>query len=179
MSPRSQLSPLFLPLALAALLASAPALPAPPADAPPRIEVRYDHPERFSEFSGFNTGLSRSDSAAWLKTLQRHITRQADRTLPAGQQLDVTITELKRAGGYEPWHGPQFSDVRIVRDIYPPRIDLSFRLTDADGRELASGNRQLRNPAFMMSTSRYRDDELRYEKALVDDWLRREFGRRS
>lgn len=176
MSPRLLLH--MLSLSLAALL-SPPSMSAPSADTGPRIEVRYDHPERFSEFSGFNAGLERKDSAAWLKALRAHLTRQADRTLPAGQRLDITITELRRAGSYEPWHSPRFSDVRIVRDIYPPRIDLSFRLTDAEGRELARGSRQLRDPAFMMSSNRYPGDELRYEKALVDDWLRREFGRRS
>ena len=84
--------------------------------------------------------------------------------------------KLKLAG--EPWRGPRFDDVRIVKDIYPPRISLSFRLTDAEGNVVKEGKRELRDLAFMMKINMsFRDDSVRYEKALLDDWLRAEFPR--
>jgi hypothetical protein len=70
-------------------------------------------------------------------------------------------------------------DVRIVRDVCPPRIDLRFRLTGADGVMVKDGERKLRDMAFLMSTVSYRDDPLRYEKALIDTWLERELPRPS
>jgi len=60
------------------------------------------------------------------------------------------------------------------RDAYPPRIDLTFRLTAADGSLLKEGERKLREPVFALTGSAYRDDPLRYEKALLDTWLERE-----
>ncbi len=84
---------------------------------------------------------------------------------------------MQRAGGFEPWRGPQAADVRIVRDIYPPRIDLRFKLLGADGKLLREGSRQLRDASFMMRPDLYPNDPLRYEKTLLDDWVRAELGR--
>jgi len=65
-----------------------------------------------------------------------------------------------------------------VKDIYPPAIKLVFRLTDAEGNVLKEGKRELRDLAFMMKISMtFRDDSVRHEKALLDDWLRSEFPR--
>jgi hypothetical protein len=89
-------------------------------------------------------------------------------------RLEVHFTDVQRAGSFEPWRGPQAADVRIVRDIYPPRIDLRFGLLDADGKLLREGSRQLRDATFMMRPDLYPNDPLRYEKTLLDDWLREE-----
>ena len=40
----------------------------------------------------------------------------------------VTVTNIDVAGDIESWRGPGRCDVRIMKDTYPPRIDLSFRL---------------------------------------------------
>ena len=98
--------------------------------------------------------------------------------MPEGHTLSVTFTDIDMAGDFEPWRGVRFDDVRIVKDIYPPRIVLSFRLTDADGNVVKQGKRDLRDIAFMMKiTMGFRDDSVRHEKALLDDWLRSEFPR--
>ena len=68
----------------------------------------------------------------------------------------------------ESWRGPGRCDVRVMKDTYPPRIDLTFRLVDGDGKELRAGSRKLRDSIT---------DHLRYEKALLGDWLRHELGR--
>jgi hypothetical protein len=61
-----------------------------------------------------------------------------------------------------------------VKDIYPPRIDLSFSLAAGDGKVIKEGERRLRDPAFLAGANQYPDDPLRYEKALIDRWLERE-----
>ena len=67
--------------------------------------------------------------------------------------------------------------MRIVRDIYPPRLGLEFRLLDPAGRVVRSGSRALSDLAFLLKiTGGFRDDPLRHEKALLDDWLRAEFA---
>lgn len=63
----------------------------------------------------------------------------------------------------------------MVKEIYPPRIQLAFRLTDAAGDVVKEGGRELRGLRLM--TRGFADDTLRHEKALLDDWLRSEFTR--
>jgi hypothetical protein len=66
-------------------------------------------------------------------------------------------------------------DVRFLRDIYPPRITLQFTLTDANGQVIDQGERRLSDTGYLFNSSLPSNtDPLRYEKRLLDDWLRRE-----
>jgi hypothetical protein len=107
-----------------------------------------------------------------VNALGQYLAEQAAPRLPAGQRLEVRITDVQRAGGFEPWRTR--TDVRIVRDIYPPRIDLEFKRLAADGSTLQSGTRKLRDNTFLMRPDMHPNDPLRFEKALIDDWLRKE-----
>lgn len=68
--------------------------------------------------------------------------------------------------------------MRVVRDIYPPRIDLEFMLRDADGTVLREGRRDLRDAAFLAHANRRSGDPLNFGKALLDVWVAREFPQR-
>ncbi|KQP21496.1 DUF3016 domain-containing protein [Pseudorhodoferax sp. Leaf267] len=141
------------------------------------VSVTYGDPARFSDA---RDGRHESDSArrAWLDALSEHLSERAAAALPTGERLEVHLTDVKRAGSFEPWRGAQAADLRVVRDIYPPRIDLDFKRLAANGRVLQSGSRQLRDLNFMMRPSPYANDPLRFEKVLVDDWVGREFSAR-
>ena len=93
--------------------------------------------------------------------------------------LEVQITQVQRAGGFEPSRGAQAGDVRIVRDIYPPRIDLRFTLIGPNGNTLREGPRQLRDSAFLMRPGMGSGEALQHEKALLDDWVDKEFARKG
>jgi hypothetical protein len=138
-----------------------------------RAEVRYVDPEKFTDAGRYWGGdTSREHNLA---LLARHIERGAARLLPEGQRLFVSVTDVDLAGGYEPWRR-NLGDVRLITAVYPPRIDLGFQLMDADGRVLKEGKRRLLDLSFQVSGASYRDDPLRYEKALLDGWLERELS---
>ncbi|HEY6942664.1 DUF3016 domain-containing protein [Dokdonella sp.] len=139
-----------------------------------RVTVHWTDPHAFSDTRD-NPGIRQMRPEEWLALLAKHLERRAEPMLPAGERLDVTFTDVDRAGRVEPWRGPEWNDVRIVKDIYPPRIDLRFTLTAADGRVIAEGERKLRDNAFLMRGTSDDSDALRFEKRLLDDWLRKEF----
>lgn len=140
------------------------------------VSVTYDNPEIFDQgrAGGRDTGQARR---AWVDALSQYLAERAAPRLPQGQRLQVHITDVQRAGSFEPWRGPRGADVRIVRDIYPPRIDLRFKLLDGDARLLREGSRQLRDATFMVRPDLHPNDPLRYEKTLLDDWLQQELRR--
>jgi hypothetical protein len=136
-----------------------------------KVEVSYRNPDAFAEMN-----RAPNERRDWLDELSRYLAQRAERRVPDGQRLRVTITDVQRAGMVEPWRPAPLSDARIVRDTTPPRIDLSFQLVTADGAVLREGERQLRDLDFLHRNGLRRNEALAYEKNLIDDWLRREFG---
>jgi len=163
-------SPLLRLLCLACLALAAAVAQA--ATTPDAVSVRYKDPQHFTEAMR-SRGVHLANPDAYLAPLKAHIVQRAARILAPGQRLEIEVTDVVLAGAYEPWRGPDFNDVRIVKDIYPPRIDLNFTLYGADGKVLRQGQRKLRNAAFLSSSSPVDQDSLRYEKSLIDRWLRR------
>ena len=147
-----------------------------PVPAGPRAEVNFFEPEKFTDVkdSSMSTDFRRT---TYLDQIRDHVLEQAKYFVPAGYHLTVTFTDIDMAGDFEPWRGPQFDDIRIIKDIYPPRLVLTFRLTDAQGNVVKEGKRDLRDTAFQMRITTSNQDSLRYEKAMLDDWLRSEFPR--
>ena len=142
---------------------------------PSRVEVMFFEPEKFIDVRDSYMGSDKGRDGT-LETLKEYLITRGVRGLLPGQKLAITITEVDLAGDFEPWRGGQWGDVRIVKDIYPPRFSLVFRLTNVDGTVVKEGKRDLRDMAFLMKlTMGFRDDPLRHEKALLDDWLSADF----
>jgi hypothetical protein len=137
------------------------------------VEVSYRDPAGLVEL---NSGKAERGDW-WLDELSRYVAKSASRVLPADQRLLVTITDVQRAGMFEPWRRGPTSDVRIVRDSTPPRIDLSFQLVSAQGAVLKEGARKLRDINFLgRSGWDHQTEAMPYEKNLIDDWLREDFA---
>lgn len=140
------------------------------------VAVQWTDPAQFTDlkFSGNRWEAARGN---WVFQLAEHVRDAAAKRLPEGDRLEVTITDIGRAGRYEPWHGVRMQDVRIMRDIYPPSMKLEFRQYGADGRLVAEGARELRDMGYLMSAGTLpgTSDHLRFEKRMIDDWARTEF----
>jgi hypothetical protein len=145
------------------------------AAAQPPVDVRFGDHARFSDFRN-NELRNESESAALAEVLRKHLEAKAPARLPPGTRLTVTITDVDMAGEFFPV--PRFSSppVRIVKEAYPPRVDLEFRLARADGRVEREGRRELRDLGFLSRTRFPERETLAHEKALLDDWLKREFA---
>ena len=96
------------------------------------VSVRWNDPATFAELR-YSRNRWEAERGNWLTDIAEYLRKRAAAQLPAGERLELTITDLDRAGDYEPWHGIQHQDMRIVRDIYPPRMSLRVRHFDATG----------------------------------------------
>ncbi len=98
------------------------------------VTVTYDQPEKFTETRKLRSLAPTRLDDGYLKTLKTYIETRAGKMLPPGERLDIVVTDIDRAGSFEPWRRGTMQEVRIIKDIYPPRIDLHFRLLDASGK---------------------------------------------
>lgn len=179
MKPRLFVLSLALMLATTAAMAGARTVtdkdaPRSLPDAGP-VSVRWEDPSTFSDlrYSGNRYEAARGN---WVEELAVYLRDRAAKQLAEGQRLDVDILDIRRAGSYEPWRGPDLYATRIIRDLYPPRMTINVTLTDADGRVLVQGERKLRDSAFLMNDSPSNSDPLRFEKRMIDDWVRDELS---
>ena len=111
--------PVALALAATACASTQPKLltaGALPADGP--VSVRWEDPMQFAEVRN-SQDRHEAVRGEWVAELARYLRARAQDRLQPGQQLAVTITDLKRAGDYEPWLGIDYSRTRIIRDVYP------------------------------------------------------------
>jgi hypothetical protein len=160
-------APMFRHIAVTLLLFPATVLAAVPA-----VEIEFVQPDRFTD-AGRVFGGERERN---LELLRQHLVAEGTRRLVPGETLGISFTDVDLAGSLEPRQ--RFSnEVRIVRDIYPPRFELDFRLARADGSPARAGHRSLANSGFLLGATRHPDDALRYEKALLDGWIDREIGK--
>jgi hypothetical protein len=137
---------------------------------PGKVTVIFDHPENFADVKDSYMGTDKGRDAI-LNQIKQFIETQAASVLGAGQALEVKFTDIDLAGEFEPQRGPQFMDVRIVKEIYIPRFDLEFTLTGADGKVISAGKRKLRDLNFMSRLVLPSSEPLRYEKDILKDWL--------
>ena len=136
-----------------------------------RVDVVFDHPEKFTDVkdSTYDTEKGRDYI---LQNIKSYIVEKASRILPAGDHLSMTFTDIHLAGQFEPWRGPQWDEVRIIKDIYPPAFQFSFEVMDANGKVIKQGKEDMRDMGFQYRATLDESDPLRYEKSFLDDWLR-------
>ncbi len=165
---------------LLSLFAVAPTLRAEAAAAAsvPRITAEYVNAEKFTDF---RDGIFDSEKGRQhlIEQINEHLASLGGR-LPAGQRLEIRFTDINLAGDFEPWRGANFDEIRIMKDIYSPRMEFSYRVLDANGAVVREGTEKLSDLAYLMNISMVGShDGLRHDKQLLTDWVRREFRRQK
>lgn len=143
------------------------------------VSVHWNDPATFTELRLSSNRWAASEGH-WLQDLAQYMRKRAQANLAPGERLDLNIVDIDRAGQFEPWRGPDLQNARIIRDQYPPRMTVQFRRLDASGAVIAEGERKLSDPGFLLNASPINNtDPLRYEKRMIDSWLRRELDTAS
>lgn len=147
------------------------------AAAKPNVEVNYDHPEHFRDASLRDRGYGADEFV--LKEIRSTFEKLGERYLPPGQTLRIEVQDIDLAGRYEPWRTEAY-DVRFMRDITWPSLRLRYQLSQ-DGKPLASGDTRVNDMSYLQRPGRatHGNDRLYAEKAMLEEWFRREFGDRG
>ena len=142
------------------------------------VDVRWTDPAAFTELRHSGNRFE-ARRGTWVVDIAEHLRRAAERRLPAGERLEIEITDIRRAGNYEPWRGIQYDHVRFLTDLYPPRMAMRVRRIGADGTLLGERDVVLSDAAYLMGPgSGFDNDPLRFEKHMIDRWAQRELGPR-
>jgi hypothetical protein len=70
--------------------------------------------------------------------------------LPDDVKWAITVTDVDLAGDVHPMMRGTANDIRIIKEIYWPRMSLSYRMTDGKGATIAEGQEDIKDMNFMM-----------------------------
>lgn len=148
-------------------------------DADGPVAVSWGDPADFSELR-FSRNRFEAQQGDWVRAIARHLAQRAATALGPGERLEVVILDIDRAGEFEP-RASMHDSVRMVRDIYPPSVRLSYTRYDAAGQVVDAGEDRLTDLGFLhrIGSATRSADPLVHEKRLVDDWVRDRLGGRS
>lgn len=140
------------------------------------VKISYDEPEKFSDM-GDGRRFDKSTFERFKAAMEDAFRDVANRHLDAGAILEVTFLDVDLAGETEPWMGPAMEDVRIVRDIYPPRLKFRFIVRDEAGEKVKEGTAQISDNAFLWNIGTATTNAFArtfvYESDLIETWARR------
>ena len=127
-------------------------------------------------FTYFDVG--RMDYLRNLGVLERHLKTHAARCVVEDESLEIEVLDVDLAGRHE-WARAKAYDVRIMRGITWPRLDVHYVWRDAAGAVLAEGRERVADMNYLLHSARapYEADVLPYEKRMVEDWVERRFCR--
>jgi hypothetical protein len=147
------------------------------ADAPtahPRILVFFDHPQGFFDIRDRNPPTDEGQKQV-LSTLADYLVHRAQVYLPAGNSLTIVFSNIKLAGVIPLGEGHH---ERVVLNSTPPLFVFEWKETDRAGTVVASAAEKLEVEDFKdLSPNTDEGDSLRYEKAVLDDWMRNRLAR--
>lgn len=142
------------------------------------LTVNFVQPETYGDAAYSRPVASERDRAQVQRDIEQHLQRLAERNLAAHEALRIDILDIDLAGHFEPFGFRSADDVRVIRDIAWPRIKLRYTLA-RDGEAVASAEEQVSDMNYLVAAPRYpMHDRLRYERAMLDDWFGKRFGRR-
>ena len=139
------------------------------------VNVSFIHPENFTDAS-LQGGYGTTAEQGTLDEIGRFFESLGPRYLKSQQVLALDVLNVDLAGRIEWWRRSLY-DTRILRDIYPPRFTLNYRLSE-NGRTIVENKETVVDPNYLANPGIYfsPNDPLRFEKAMLEDWFRRRFG---
>jgi len=135
------------------------------------IELTLDNPRGFRDFE-IRTRTAEAVASVFQAEFERAAEHRLNAMVPEGHTLELTVTDIDMAGEIQPSRNMNHPDIRYVESNYPPRMTFNYRLVDAEGNEVSSGQEHLRDLTFDLGAPKIgRDNTFRYEIALIEDWM--------
>jgi hypothetical protein len=131
-------------------------------------KVTWQDPEKYSDIKA-----SQERQDRFQEKLFKHFDKVfADLAaqLPNDSKLEITITDFDLAGEIIPRAGSSFNEIRIIKEIYSPKITFNYVYTHKD--QVISSTVNLRDMNYMSGITRSSHSaEFEYEEKMLKKWF--------
>ncbi len=134
------------------------------------VKVTWQEPEKYTDIRPGNESKS-GFQERMIKEFDQ-IFADLAKKLPDAYQWDITVTDVDLAGDVRPFYRNTVGDIRIIKDLYWPRMTLTFDLKDEKGKSIASGTENIKDMNFLMRSGLATGNSaFRYEEQMLRDWF--------
>ncbi len=141
------------------------------------ITVEFKEVDKYTDFSV--SGLSEEKTQGIFESeLERELKIFSERYIGENQKLHIVFEDIDMAGDIQPWRNRHNADIRYIERVYPPRMELAYTLTDADGTVLLEGEETIADISFdfnILAPIRTQSMSFFYEINMLEDWIRKTF----
>lgn len=145
--------------------------PADPVTEDSVVKIVWQSPKDFRDIKSSGEIQSRFEKRLF-ETLTANINKEAVKILKPNQKLEMTITDVDLAGDMRPTFGATADDLRVVKDIYPPRMSFSYRVLDND-KVIVAGDEKLSDMGFLTGVQSLNSKPFLYETKMLAEWLKK------
>jgi hypothetical protein len=134
------------------------------------ISIIWKNPSQFTDIES-TTWLQSKFTPYLFSELTDELGQMANKTLGKNQKLDLMVTNVDLAGGVESTFGATVNDIRVVSDLYPPKISFDYSLSQ-DGKVIMSGSEKIQNMGFLFGIQPITSQPFPYESELLTKWFK-------
>ena len=135
------------------------------------VKIVWQSPKDFRDIESSGEIQSRYEKRLF-ETLTENINKAAAKILKPNQKLEMTVTNVDLAGDMRPTFGATADDLRVIKDIYPPRMAFSYQVLE-NGKVIIAGDEKLSDMGFLSGIQSQTDKPFMYETQMLADWLKK------
>lgn len=136
------------------------------------VEITWQEPKKYTDIRAANGG-SKAFRERVFSQLQQHFNKEAEKKLPDGMALKVTVTDINLAGDVRFNFGMN-QEIRVVKDIYWPMLKFDYQLVE-NGKVIKQDSVTLKDMSFLnRGINKANGGSYFYEKRLISDWFRKD-----
>lgn len=135
------------------------------------VKIVWQNPKGFRDIESSGEIQSRYETRLF-ETLTKNVNKEALKILKQNQKLEITVTDVDLAGDMRPTFGATTNDMRIVTDIYPPRMTFSYQVLE-NGKVIIAGDEKLADMSFLSNVQSQTDKPFMHETEMLTDWLKK------
>lgn len=134
------------------------------------LAIIWKDPSQYSDIES-TTWLQSKFGPYLFSELTDELGRVTNKVLSKNQKLDLMVTNVDLAGDVQPTFGASVNDIRVVSDLYPPKISFDYSLSQ-DGKVIMSGSEKIQNMGFLFGIQPITSQPFPYESKLLTKWFK-------
>lgn len=136
-----------------------------------QVKVNWQDPDKYTDIRPTNE--TKDAFRQRLFEALDEVFRDNAKVLPENYLLEINVTNLDLAGDTNVLHPNNGHDIRLVKDIYWPRMSLQFSLKNDTGAMISEGKANLSDMNFLFTHRIVTSHTgFEYEERMINNWFK-------